>query len=264
MLGYPLGADTLRVTNGVISGTQQNDFRYRIEVQTDAPINPGNSGGPLVLDDGTVTGMNTFAVRGSSAGITVEGIAFAVGSQTIADLVPGLVNGSVAGVTPRFHPAVPDGEYSNEKWTYTAEIEPGWTAAISDSDDVLFYPFRNDTFVRTVMRPSSFAITGGSTIGYRQNFTIVPPDLWDNFGITAEGSIVRGLDIGWEFLYQFQIGERLYTGITQWFVIQRGQGEVLLESTVHIPMELWSDNAFDSIKNQARGIQDSITMSDIF
>lgn len=41
-VGYPLGHDNLKVSQGVISGFQAH------LIQTDAPINSGNSGGPLV------------------------------------------------------------------------------------------------------------------------------------------------------------------------------------------------------------------------
>lgn len=52
-VGYPLGQDRLKKTQGIISGIQD---RY---IQTDAPINPGNSGGPLFNNDMEVIGVNT-------------------------------------------------------------------------------------------------------------------------------------------------------------------------------------------------------------
>jgi len=54
-LGYPLGQSNLKITNGIISGQQDNCF------QIDTPINPGNSGGPLIRDN-KVIGINSAGV----------------------------------------------------------------------------------------------------------------------------------------------------------------------------------------------------------
>lgn len=52
-MGYPLGQERLKVTEGIISGIQD---RF---IQTDTPINPGNSGGPLFNSSMEVIGVNT-------------------------------------------------------------------------------------------------------------------------------------------------------------------------------------------------------------
>ena len=61
-MGYPLGVGSLRISEGIISGSQFDGNRDRSELQTDAAINPGNSGGPLVLKTGEVAGLNTYVV----------------------------------------------------------------------------------------------------------------------------------------------------------------------------------------------------------
>lgn len=58
-LGYPLGMESLKLTEGIISGRQDSLF------QTDAPLNPGNSGGPLISEDGKVIGINVAIVEQS-------------------------------------------------------------------------------------------------------------------------------------------------------------------------------------------------------
>jgi S1-C subfamily serine protease len=65
-IGYPLGLDKLKITQGIISGVQNN------YIQTDAPINPGNSGGPL-LYNGKVIGINTAKV----VEVGTEGVGYA-------------------------------------------------------------------------------------------------------------------------------------------------------------------------------------------
>ncbi|MCK4499163.1 trypsin-like peptidase domain-containing protein, partial [Candidatus Babeliales bacterium] len=64
-LGFPLGQESLKGTQGVISGyqnvfLQQQGFN-RFCLQTTAPINNGNSGGPALNKAGQVVGINFAA-----------------------------------------------------------------------------------------------------------------------------------------------------------------------------------------------------------
>jgi S1-C subfamily serine protease len=97
-IGNPFGlSDTM--TTGIVSGVgrllpSDADVESSIPnaIQTDAPINPGNSGGPLLNSQGQVVGMNT-AILSDTSGFS--GIGFAVPSNTIAKIVPTLIeNGS--------------------------------------------------------------------------------------------------------------------------------------------------------------------------
>jgi S1-C subfamily serine protease len=64
--------------------------------QTDAAINPGNSGGPLVDSSGKVIAMNTAVAAATGGGTSeAQGIGFAIPSNKIENLLPGLRNQSI-------------------------------------------------------------------------------------------------------------------------------------------------------------------------
>jgi len=58
-IGYPLGRESLKSTNGIVSGFETIEQRY---ILTDAPINPGSSGGPVLNIGGEVIGISTLMV----------------------------------------------------------------------------------------------------------------------------------------------------------------------------------------------------------
>jgi putative serine protease PepD len=95
-IGNPFGLDRT-LTEGIVSSlgrTLQAPNNYQIDdvIQTDAAINPGNSGGPLLDDGGKVIGVNSqIATNGISNGNV--GIGFAVPSNTVRQVLPGLKQG---------------------------------------------------------------------------------------------------------------------------------------------------------------------------
>jgi S1-C subfamily serine protease len=92
-IGNPFGlSDTM--TTGILSGIGRSlpsvggGFSIPNAIQTDAPVNPGNSGGPLLDTQGKIIGMNTAILSGTN---TFSGIGFAIPSNTIAKIVPTLI-----------------------------------------------------------------------------------------------------------------------------------------------------------------------------
>jgi 2-alkenal reductase len=103
-IGNPFGL-TSTMTLGIISakGRTMDSFRDAPEggtftagdlIQTDASINPGNSGGPLLNLAGQIVGLNR-AIRTTGTNETGDpvnsGIGFAVSSNVIRRVVPGLI-----------------------------------------------------------------------------------------------------------------------------------------------------------------------------
>ena len=76
-VGYPLGQQAFKSTNGIISGHEHH------LIQMSAPINPGSSGGPLLNLKGEVIGIN-------SSGITdggVQNVGYAIPVNTLKTIL---------------------------------------------------------------------------------------------------------------------------------------------------------------------------------
>jgi len=95
-IGNPLGL-SYTVTLGIVSGTDRDIAKpsgignFNNLIQTDAAINPGNSGGPLVNAFGKVIGLNTIIARGTTNGVSIEGINFAIAINGVRDVLPQLI-----------------------------------------------------------------------------------------------------------------------------------------------------------------------------
>ena len=91
-IGNPFGLSG-SMTSGIVSQLGRllpldNGFSIPDVIQTDAAINPGNSGGPLLNIRGEIVGINT-AIQSTTGEFT--GVGFAIPSQTIAKIVPVLI-----------------------------------------------------------------------------------------------------------------------------------------------------------------------------
>ena len=92
-VGNPFGLRQT-LTTGTISSLGRDvrissDVAIRKVIQTDAAINPGNSGGPLINSDGEVIGINTAILSPTGSSV---GISFAIPSDTVQIILPGMVS----------------------------------------------------------------------------------------------------------------------------------------------------------------------------
>lgn len=86
-IGHPTG-EAWSYTKGIVSQVRRN-YEWKAEdglkhtalvIQTQTPINPGNSGGPMLTDEGTLVGVNSFKAEG-------EGLNFAVSVDDVRTLL---------------------------------------------------------------------------------------------------------------------------------------------------------------------------------
>lgn len=96
-IGNPLGELGGTVTSGIISATGRDvtvDGDSMTLLQTSAAINPGNSGGGLFDANGHLIGV----VNAKSAGVQIEGLGFAIPSNTVQEVVADIIDkGYVSG-----------------------------------------------------------------------------------------------------------------------------------------------------------------------
>jgi 2-alkenal reductase len=96
-IGSPLGQFTNTVTKGIVSALgrsiQEQPGKPELTglIQHDAAINPGNSGGPLINLAGEVIGVNTLGLPESPAGVPVQGLFFAIASNTVQEIAGELI-----------------------------------------------------------------------------------------------------------------------------------------------------------------------------
>lgn len=101
-IGNPLGVE-LRgtMTNGIISAINRNldlNGTKMTLIQTNAALNNGNSGGPLINSYGQIIGINTAKISTYYTSSSVEGIGFAIPSDTVRHIVDELLtSGYVTG-----------------------------------------------------------------------------------------------------------------------------------------------------------------------
>jgi S1-C subfamily serine protease len=140
-IGSALGDFTNTVTEGIVSALGRNleiqaGFSMEDMIQHSASINPGNSGGPLLNLDGEVVGVNTAVVRSAGFGVTVEGMGFAIPSNTAHTLAGQIIDDGglerpYVGIVyqPLMLQDLREEDWPVEDGVIVREIEPGTPAA---------------------------------------------------------------------------------------------------------------------------------------
>ena len=105
-IGNPLGVD-LRgtLTDGIISATSRevtSSGRTLSVLQTNAALNSGNSGGPLINQYGQVVGINTIKMSSTVSSGSVEGLGFALPSNSVFYVVNDLLTYGYSRGEPTF------------------------------------------------------------------------------------------------------------------------------------------------------------------
>lgn len=93
--GFPMGGDTLSITEGVISRIEHQTYAHSsvslLAAQIDAAINPGNSGGPAIVD-GQIVGV-------AMQGITqADNIGYIIPAPVIRHFLKDIQNGRRDGI----------------------------------------------------------------------------------------------------------------------------------------------------------------------
>ena len=228
-LGYPLGVESLRISEGIVSGTQFDSELDRTELQTDAAINPGNSGGPLVLKNGEIAGLNTYVVRSSIGGTSVEGFGFAIASDTLASEFPSLRSGTTAALpTSTPHPQISGGVYTHPTRGFTLNIPSGWEVDLETFGAVRTWDSR--TFARVIVTSDRVTRDDGSdyetTPEYVVDWTLGPNSDWTAFDIKSENAVIFRTSsngatpvLGHEFIFEFTQDGEVFDGAIHWFVV---------------------------------------------
>ncbi len=123
-IGNPLGQLGGSVTSGIVSALARE---IKIEntmmtlIQTDTPVNPGNSGGGLFNMAGELIGV----INAKSSGNDVEGIGFAIPSNTAHDIVQDIITNK--STSDKAYLGV---EFSQTRqgYVYISAIIPGYDA----------------------------------------------------------------------------------------------------------------------------------------
>lgn len=101
-IGNPVSPEySLSMTGGIVSALDREVSRKGSSmkcIQTDTPINGGNSGGPLFNEYGNVVGITNMKLISSSTNI--EGMGFAIPSDTVRKIVNAIISHDGASVSP--------------------------------------------------------------------------------------------------------------------------------------------------------------------
>ncbi|MFQ5860267.1 MAG: S1C family serine protease [Dehalococcoidia bacterium] len=221
-MGYPLGiAGEATVTRGIVSAIRYESEAFRWLIQTDTPINPGNSGGPLLSTSGEILGINTFVIRSTGSGISVEGFGFAISEVTVREVLPDLAAGTfVAFPTPTPQPKAPGGIYTSPAYWYTIEVPSGWSIDAEFDDAVAIWDPGTGATIWVVVDEID-PLVYPTLDSYVAAWQPAPAEGWTDFEITYDTRIRTGLPVeahefGTSFTDEGGFANRI---IDDWYVL---------------------------------------------
>lgn len=243
VLGYPLGFNSLRVSQGIVSGLETDTSQSRNVIQTDAAINPGNSGGPLLLMTGAIAGINTYKLVSTSSGIATEGLGFAVSVSTILDVIDVMVSGQTAAqAEPTPHPATVNGKYTSPRYGYEVDVPTGWI--LDNSDETEVWVWDEFSGANIVVQFSDSYPGYYSISDWSQDWTYVGQSWQDSFSNISEGTIFTGYAgtasqstlEGVEYKNSFEVDGEPYRDFTHLFY---EDGRLWFVS-IYVPTDIWT------------------------
>ncbi|MBQ3290955.1 MAG: trypsin-like peptidase domain-containing protein [Mogibacterium sp.] len=128
-IGNPLGQLGGTATTGIISALDRRltiDGRTLNLIQTDAAINGGNSGGGLFNSKGELIGI----VDAKSSGVGIEGLAFAIPINSVADIINDLVENGKVSAKPAIGIMIQEVSKENAEY-YNLESEGVYVARVT-------------------------------------------------------------------------------------------------------------------------------------
>ncbi|MCL0031671.1 serine protease [Dehalococcoidia bacterium] len=150
-IGYPLGlSDKSSISSGIVS--QIFADRKITHLQHDAQLFGGNSGGPLILNNGTVIGVNTMGFIDPNSK-QMLGIAVAISHLKTSAENPTTISLNEMEMTPY---TIAD---LVAEITATAEAKPFWPLQIDFTSLFNFGSSRrsNDFYIESYFQPSTYA-----------------------------------------------------------------------------------------------------------
>lgn len=193
VIGNPLGTLAGTATDGIVSGLEREitlDGKSMTLIQVSASVNPGNSGGGVFDQQGNLIGL----VVAKSSGSDVEGLGFAIPSNTVQTVVKSLIeNGYVAG-RPAAGITIVDLSSVSEAMKYgvkqtgvyiqevtgenakSAGLEAGDLIYMIDGEKVT----SSDMLVRTIQKHE---------VGDKVKFTVVRGEEMKDIEVTLEESV---------------------------------------------------------------------------
>jgi len=258
-IGYALGIPgSATVTRGIVSAVRYESDVDRWVIQTDAPINPGNSGGPLLSSAGEILGINTYVVRSTGSGVSVEGFGFAVSEVTVQQELSNLKKGSVAPFpTPTPLPQAPGGVYTSDAYWYTIDVPSGWDLDASDDEAVVMWdPVTGATvWVQTEEIDPNVYPTLDSYVAKWHPAAAVG---WTDFEIVNERRVREDRIVqAYEWTYTYKRDGDSNTGRSQWYVL----GKYVVRVSAIAADAVWNMDTFVEARVKLESTQESFEPS---